>query len=119
MVQKGNMLKKGNTSAFMAAIVNFIISVIKGVAYIFTGNMALFAETLHSLGDSANQFFVFIGSALSKKAPTGRFPNGFGRLVNLVLLGAVLIVGIMSYETIKTVASYHQSDRIQLFSCSG
>ena len=95
------MLKKGNISAFLASIVNFIISIIKGSAYMFTGNVALFAETLHSLGDAANQFFVFIGSALSKKAPTGRFPNGFGRLVNLVLLGAVLIVGIMSYETIK------------------
>ncbi|OCA86270.1 cation transporter [Pradoshia sp. D12] len=95
------LLKKGNTSAITAAIVNLVISIIKGAAYMFTGNVALFAETLHSLGDSANQFFVFIGSALSKKAPTERFPNGFGRLVNLVLLGAVLIVGIMSYETIK------------------
>lgn len=95
------LLKKGNTSAITAAIVNLVISILKGSAYLFTGNVALFAETLHSLGDSANQFFVFIGSALSKKAPTNRFPNGFGRLVNLVLLGAVLIVGIMSYETIK------------------
>ncbi|MEC4630570.1 cation transporter, partial [Bacillus safensis] len=50
-------------------------------------------------------FFVFIGSALSKKAPTKRFPNGFGRLVNLVLLGAVLVVGIMAFETIKE--GYH------------
>ncbi len=66
-----------------------------------TGNVAMFAETLHTLGDAANQFFVFIGSALSKKSPTDRFPDGFGRLVNLVLLGAVLVVGIMSYETIK------------------
>lgn len=99
------LLKKGNTSAIMAAIVNLIISIIKGTAYFFTGNVALFAETLHSLGDAANQFFVFIGSALSKKAPTDRFPNGFGRLVNLVLLGAVLIVGIMSYETI--IEGYH------------
>ena len=40
-----------------------------------------------------------------KKAPTDRYPNGFGRLVNLVLLGAVIIVGIMSYETIKE--GYH------------
>ena len=60
---------------------------------------------MHSIGDAANQFFVFIGSALSKKMPTDRFPNGFGRLVNLVLLGAVIIVGIMSYETIKE--GYH------------
>ncbi|KKK36708.1 cation diffusion facilitator family transporter [Mesobacillus campisalis] len=94
------LLRRGNKSALAAATVNSIISLIKGVAYLFTGNVAMFAETMHSLGDTANQFFVFVGSALSKKAPTRRFPNGFGRLVNLVLLGAVLIVGIMAYETI-------------------
>lgn len=96
-----SLLKQGNKSALMAAIVNTFISILKGVGYLFTGNVAMFAETLHSVGDAANQFFVFIGSALSKKAPTDRFPNGFGRLVNLVLLGAVLIVGIMSFETIR------------------
>ncbi|KWU62152.1 cation diffusion facilitator family transporter [Priestia megaterium] len=99
------LLRKGNKSAMMAAIVNTIISIIKGIAFALTGNVAMFAETMHSLGDAANQFFVFIGSALSKKAPTKRFPNGFGRLVNLVLLGAVLVVGIMAFETIKE--GYH------------
>ena len=105
MTQKESLLKKGNKSSLIAAIVNAVIAIIKGSAYFFTGNVAMFAETMHSLGDSANQFFVFIGSALSKKAPTERYPNGFGRLVNLVLLGAVIIVGIMSYETIKE--GYH------------
>lgn len=95
------LLKQGNKSALMAAIVNTFISIMKGAGYLMTGNVAMFAETLHSIGDAANQFFVFIGSALSKKAPTERFPNGFGRLVNLVLLGAVLVVGIMAFETIK------------------
>nr|WP_263325313.1 cation diffusion facilitator family transporter [Neobacillus sp. Marseille-Q6967] len=99
------LLKKGNKSALIATIVNTIIAIAKGVAYTFTGNVAMFAETMHSLGDAANQFFVFIGSALSKKSPTERFPNGFGRLVNLVLLGAVLIVGIMAFETIRE--GYH------------
>lgn len=101
MAELFKLLKGGNKSALLAAIVNTIISIIKGIAFFLTGNVAMFAETMHSLGDAANQLFVFIGSALSKKAPTDRFPNGFGRLVNLVLLGAVLIVGIMSFETIK------------------
>ena len=105
MTQKESLLKNGNKSSLIAAIVNTIISIIKGIAYFYTGNVAMFAETMHSLGDAANQFFVFIGSALSKKMPTDRYPNGFGRLVNLVLLGAVIIVGIMSYETIKE--GYH------------
>ncbi|WP_312094495.1 cation diffusion facilitator family transporter [Niallia sp.] len=95
------LLKNGNRSALLAALVNTIISILKGVAYFLTGNVAMFAETMHSLGDAANQIFVFIGSALSKKAPTKRFPGGFGRLVNVVLLFAVLIVGIMAYETVR------------------
>ncbi|MEK5444258.1 cation diffusion facilitator family transporter [Fredinandcohnia sp. FSL W7-1320] len=105
MSKKQSLLKNGNKSSLIASIVNTIIAIIKGVAYFFTGNVAMFAETMHSLGDAANQFFVYIGSALSKKMPNEKYPNGFGRLVNLVLLGAVIIVGIMSYETIKE--GYH------------
>ncbi|REJ10901.1 cation diffusion facilitator family transporter [Halobacillus trueperi] len=95
------LLKKGNKPALWASIINATISLIKGIAYFITGNVAMFAEMMHSIGDMANQFFVFIGSALSKKTPTDKFPNGFARLVNLVLLGAVIIVGILAYETIK------------------
>lgn len=95
------LLKQGNKPSLLAGIVNTIIAILKGIAFFLTGNVAMFAETLHSLGDAANQFFVFIGSALSKKAPTPQFPNGFGRVVNLVCLGAVIIVAIMSYEAVK------------------
>ncbi|MCH7323049.1 cation diffusion facilitator family transporter [Solibacillus sp. MA9] len=96
-----SLLKGGNRPSLLAAFVNTFLGVIKGVAFFLTGNVAMFAEMMHSFGDAANQFFVFIGSALSKKAPTQRFPNGYGRIVNLVCLGAVLIVAILSYETIK------------------
>lgn len=95
------LLKQGNNSAMWAAIMNAAIAIIKAITFFFTGNVAMFAEMMHSIGDTANQTFVFIGSALSKKSPTDRFPGGFARLVNLVLLGAVLIVGILAYETIK------------------
>lgn len=95
------LLKGGNKSSLIAAVVNGMLGTLKGVVFFMTGNVALFAEMMHSLGDAANQLFVFIGSALSKKAPTRQFPKGFGRLVNLVCLAAVLIVGILAYETIK------------------
>lgn len=95
------LLKDGNKPSLMAAFVNTFLGIIKGIAFFFTGNVAMFAEMMHSLGDAANQFFVYIGSALSKKAPTKQFPGGFGRIVNLVCLFAVIIVAILSYETIK------------------
>ncbi|GKW46396.1 cation diffusion facilitator family transporter [Planococcus sp. NCCP-2050] len=105
------LLKGGNKSAFWAAIVNTAVAIIKTIAYLITGNVAMFAEMMHSFGDAANQLFVFIGSALSKKAPTEKFPGGFGRLVNLVLLGAVLIVGVLAYETIIE-GIHHISDAV-------
>lgn len=95
------LLKGGNKPSLLAALVNTFIAAMKGGAFLITGNVAMFAEMMHSIGDAVNQFFVFIGSALSKKAPTPRFPNGFGRLVNLVVLTAAIIVGILAYETIK------------------
>lgn len=95
------LLKKGSTSSLWASIMNAVIAIIKAVVFFITGNVAMFAELMHSIGDTANQLFVFIGSALSGKAPTDRFPGGFARLVNLVLLGSVLIVGFLAYETIK------------------
>lgn len=95
------LLKKGSESALWASVMNAVIAIIKAVVFFITGNVAMFAEMMHSIGDTANQAFVFVGSSLSKKAPTDRFPNGFARLVNLVLLGSVLIVGILAFETIK------------------
>ena len=95
------LLKNGNKPSLLAAFVNAFLGIIKGAAFFFTGNVAMFAEMMHSFGDSTNQFFVYIGSALSKKSPTKQFPSGYGRIVNLVCLFAVIIVAILSYETIK------------------
>ncbi|GGI42066.1 cation diffusion facilitator family transporter [Mammaliicoccus stepanovicii] len=96
-----NLLKKGSKSSFSAAIVNLILGILKMFAFIFTGNIAMFAEMMHSFGDAANQLFVFLGSAFSKRSPNEKFPLGYGRLINLVCLIAVIIVGILSYETVK------------------
>ncbi|GAB1612568.1 cation diffusion facilitator family transporter [Mammaliicoccus lentus] len=96
-----NLLKKGSMSSLSAAIVNFILGFLKLFAFIFTGNIAMFAEMMHSFGDAANQLFVFLGSAFSKRSPNEKSPLGYGRLINLVCLIAVIIVGILSYETVK------------------
>lgn len=101
MAEMLKLLKNGNKPSLLAAFVNAFLGIIKGAAFFFTGNVAMFAEMMHSFGDAANQCFVYIGSALSKKAPTEQFPSGYGRIVNLVCLFAVIIVAILSYETVK------------------
>lgn len=61
----------------------------------------MFATTMHSLADAVNQGFVFFGSVLAESPPSERFPTGFGRVINIFCMVAVVIVTIMAYETIK------------------
>src|SRR5690625_3635986 len=56
---------------------------------------------MHSMADTVNQTFVYIGSILSEMKPTKRFPTGFGRIINIVCMIAVVVVTVMAYETIK------------------
>ncbi|MGP4039591.1 cation diffusion facilitator family transporter [Gracilibacillus sp. D59] len=95
-----HFLKKGNKSSGVAALGNTTLAIIKGIAAAISGSGAMFATTIHSVADATNQGFVFFGSALAEKEPTKRFPTGFGRVVNLFVLVAVIIVAIMAYETI-------------------
>lgn len=95
-----NFLKRGNKSSGLSALGNIAVAVIKGIAALISGSGAMFATMIHSLADALNQIMVFFGSALARKKPTKRFPRGFGRVVNLFVLLAVIIISIMAYETI-------------------
>lgn len=94
------IIKKGNTSSFYAALGNLFLVILKGIAAYLSGSGAMFAEAMHTGADTVNQVFVFIGSILAERKPTSHFPTGFGRLINLFCMGAVIIVTIMAYETI-------------------
>ncbi|MFC4558971.1 cation diffusion facilitator family transporter [Virgibacillus kekensis] len=94
-------IKQGNTSSGIAALGNTFLALIKGGAAFFSGNGAMFATTMHSLADAVNQGFVFFGSVLAELPPSKRFPTGFGRVINIFCMVAVIVVTVMAYETIK------------------
>jgi cation diffusion facilitator family transporter len=94
------LLKQGNRSSGIAALGNTILAIIKGIAAMISGSGAMFATTIHSIADATNQGLVFFGSAIAEKEPTKKFPTGFGRVVNLFVLLAVIVVTIMAYETL-------------------
>ncbi|TFB24300.1 cation diffusion facilitator family transporter [Filobacillus milosensis] len=94
------LLKKGNKSSGISALGNIAIATIKGIAAAISGSGTMFATTIHSIADAINQGMVYFGSALAEKEPTKRFPTGFGRVVNLFVLLAVIVVSIMAYETL-------------------
>lgn len=81
--------------------VNTILAIAKFFAAALSGSGALFASAMHSTADAVNQGFVYVGSILSEKRPTPRFPTGFGRVINIFCMVAVIVVTIMAYETIR------------------
>ncbi|MGG4168306.1 cation diffusion facilitator family transporter [Rossellomorea vietnamensis] len=95
------LVKKGNKSSFYAMVGNGILAIAKGAAFLISGSGAMFASAMHSLADAVNQGFVFIGSVLSEKKPTEKFPTGFGRVINLFCMIAVIVVSVMAYETVR------------------
>lgn len=95
------LLKKGNKSSAIAMAGNAFIAAAKGIGAALSGSGAMFASAMHSLADSLNQGFVFVGSILAEKKPTGKFPTGFGRVINIFCMIAVIVVTIMAYETIR------------------
>ncbi|WP_028551326.1 cation diffusion facilitator family transporter [Paenibacillus sp. UNC451MF] len=95
------LIKQGNTSSATAALGNAGIAILKGIAAALSGSGAMFASAMHSIADAINQGFVFAGSVLAERKPTPRFPTGFGRVINLFCMIAVIVVTVMAYETIK------------------
>ncbi len=93
-------VKKGNISSLAATLGNIALTLVKGTAAFLSGSGAMLAEALHTLADTVNQGFVFVGSVLAERQPTRRFPTGFGRLINVFCMFAVIIVTVMAYETI-------------------
>ncbi|MBP0615369.1 cation diffusion facilitator family transporter [Jiella mangrovi] len=75
----GSDSSEGSKGAIIAAAgANLAIAVTKFVAALFTGSSSMMAEGFHSVIDTANQGFLLIGLAKSKKPPDEKHPFGYG-----------------------------------------
>jgi cation diffusion facilitator family transporter len=74
---------------------------------IASGSVALFADTIHNVGDAATAVPLWIAFALAHRGPSDRFTYGYGRVEDLA---GVLIVGIILSSAI--VAGYEAVDRL-------
>lgn len=62
----------------IAFVMNLGIAIAKFVGFVFTGSSAMLAEAVHSLADTSNQVFLFLGIRKSAKKPTSLHPYGYG-----------------------------------------
>jgi cation diffusion facilitator family transporter len=98
-----------------AFIANACIAVFKFFAASVTGSSAMLAESYHSLSDTLNQVFLFVGLRSATKPPDERHPFGYGKaryfwsfVVAVLLFG---VAGTLSLtEGINKIQNPHALD---------
>ncbi|MFY9309662.1 MAG: cation diffusion facilitator family transporter [Bacteroidia bacterium] len=69
----------GTGHIIQSLLVNVVIAIFKGIAAFITGSGAMFAETIHSFADCANQLLLLVGVRQSRRLPNEKHPIGYGR----------------------------------------
>ena len=90
--------------SFVILMTTFLI---QAIIVIFTGSVALLADTIHNLGDAVTAIPLGIAFLFALRKPSGSFTYGFGRVEDLA---GVIIVLIILFSAI--VAGYQSVDRI-------
>jgi len=91
-VTKGAGLKV----VLMAISANFLITIAKGLGWLFSGSPSMLAEAIHSAADTLNQVLILIGIHQSEKQANQFFPWGHGQaryVWNLMSAMGIFFIG--------------------------
>ncbi len=84
-----------------------LTSVIQIIIVWFSGSTALFADTVHNLGDGANSIPLLIAFALARRRRTRRFTYGYGRAEDLagiiIVLSIAISAAVAGWESIRKI----------------
>jgi cation diffusion facilitator family transporter len=92
---------KGARAVLWSFAALFATAVCQAVVVLFTGSIALLADTIHNLGDAATAIPLWIAFRLARKGPNDRFTYGYGRVEDLA---GVIVVGVILASAIAAGA---------------
>jgi cation diffusion facilitator family transporter len=80
-------------------------TLVQAAIYIFSGSVALLADTVHNLGDALNSIPLWIAFVLARRMPTKRYSYGFGRAEDIAGLFIVLSIAFSAgYILIEAIS---------------
>jgi cation diffusion facilitator family transporter len=85
----------------------FITAVLQVIVVIFSGSVALLADTIHNIGDAGTAIPLWIAFAFARRKPSKRFTYGYGRMEDLAGVIIVLIILLSA-----VIAFYESIDRL-------
>jgi len=82
-----------------------ITTILQIIIFYFSGSTALFADTVHNLGDGANSIPLLIAFALQRRVASRKYTYGYGRTEDVAGLVIVLSIAVSAfvagYESIR------------------
>jgi cation diffusion facilitator family transporter len=84
--------EEGIRTVWLALAALSLTSVIQIVIVMFSGSVALLADTVHNIGDTLNSIPLLAAFYLARKVATRRYTYGFGRAEDLA--GVLIVVSI-------------------------
>jgi cation diffusion facilitator family transporter len=84
----------------------FATAIIQVVIALFSGSVALLADTIHNFGDAATAIPLWVAFTLERKEPSKRFSYGFGRVEDLA--GIVIVLTILGSAAIAGYESVYR-----------
>jgi cation diffusion facilitator family transporter len=93
------------------------------VVVYFSGSVALFADTVHNIGDAGTAIPLWVAFALARRKPTARFTYGYGRVEDLAGVVIVLIILfsalVAGYEAIRRLIEPQPIEHIAWVTLAG
>jgi len=95
----------GIRTIWLALAALTITSVLQIVIVSLSGSVALFADTIHNIGDGLNSVPLLISFYLARRAATRRYNFGFGKAEDVagifIVLSIAVSAGVVFYESIQ------------------
>lgn len=90
-------MEKSEQASLLSVLVNICLFLIKYFLGVFSGSLALIADSIHSISDVIGSITLFIGLKISKRKSKA-FPYGLYKVENLIALVCSLLIFLAGYR---------------------
>jgi len=103
-------------TTYLSIVGNFLLTVIKWLAGFFGNSYAMIADAIESTTDIFSSLLVLVGLKYTNRPADKNHPYGHGRLEPLItfMVVAFLVTSatIIAYESIRNIATPHESPKL-------
>lgn len=97
--------QEGIRTVWLALAALLVTALLQIIIVLWSGSVALFADTVHNLGDSLNSIPLLIAFYLARRAATRRYTYGFAKAEDVagvfIVLSIAVSAGVIFWESIQ------------------